>query len=322
MAAVDTTVGIDVRQAHHPIRWQDWVGWAVAVLLAAMFAYFLVTNPNLEWDVVFAWFNAPSIIKALWVTIGLAAVSMVLGTLLGVVLAVMKMSSNRLLSGLSSIYIWFFRGTPLLVQLIFWYNLAALTPTLGIGIPFGGPMLVEWRTNDVITPLTAAILGLALNEAAYMAEIIRGGLLSVDQGQREAAAAYGMTPGRALRRVVLPQAMRAIVPATGNQLITIVKATSQVSVIAMSDLLYTVQSVYNRTFQTIPLLLVAVLWYLIVTTVLNIVQSFIEYHYARGNNRDQHGLAHVVMSRVGKRTDEPAKPELAAAVEEATGEQR
>lgn len=304
----ESNVGIDVRQAHQPIRWGQWLGRAVALLLFAMLVHFLVTNKNLEWSVVWAWFRAPSVGKALAVTLGLAAVSMVLGTLLGVVLAVARMSANRLLSAVAGAYVWFFRGTPLLVQLIFWYNLAALQPKLGIGIPFGGPMLVEWSTNTVITPLTAAILGLALNEAAYMAEIIRGGLLSVDNGQREAAAAYGMTPTRALVRVVLPQAMRSIVPATGNQLINMVKATSQVSVIAMSDLLYTVQSVYNRTFQTIPLLIVAVLWYLVITTVLNIVQSFIEYHYSRGTGAAQHSLASVVMSRVSGRRRTPAIP--------------
>lgn len=294
--------GIDVSRARQPIRWGQWLGRFVALLLAAMLVHFLITNQRFEWSVVFAWFRAPSVIKALGVTLGLAAVSMVLGSLLGVVLAVMRMSHNRLLSGISGAYIWFFRGTPLLVQLIFWYNLAAVQPVLGIGVPFGGPMLVEWSTNTVITPLTAAILGLALNEAAYMAEIVRGGLLSVDHGQREAAAAYGMTPLRSLLRVVLPQAMRSIVPATGNQLISMVKATSQVSVIAMSDLLYTVQSVYNRTFQTIPLLIVAVLWYLIVTSVLNVVQSFIEYHYARGSAGQQRSLAAIVMGRFVGRT--------------------
>ncbi|MVA74641.1 ABC transporter permease subunit [Auraticoccus sp. F435] len=262
-----------------------------------MIVHFLVTNPNFEWGTVWAWFRAPSIGRALWTTLWLAAVSMVLGTLLGVFLAVARMSANRLLNGLAGVYIWFFRGTPLLVQLIFWFNLAALLPQIGIGVPFGGPKLVSWSTNDLITPLTAAILGLALNEAAYMAEVIRGGLLSVDPGQREAARAFGMSSGRALRRVVLPQAMRAIIPPTGNQLISMVKATSQVSVIAMADLLYTVQSVYNRTFETIPLLIVAVLWYLIVTSVLNVVQAFIEDHYARGE-RGTTGLPAMVRRRL------------------------
>ncbi len=316
-------VGHDVAEAREPIRWGQWVARAVALLLVAMLLHFLVTNPKFEWDVVLAWFRAPSIIKALGVTLGLAAVSMILGTALGVVLAISRMSSNRLLSGAATAYIWFFRGTPLLVQLIFWYNLAALVPTLGIGVPFGGPKLVELSTNQVITPLTAAILGLALNEAAYMAEIVRGGLLSVDNGQREAAYAFGMSPGRALRRVVLPQAMRSIIPATGNQLISMVKATSQVSVIAMADLLYTVQSVYNRTFQTIPLLLVAVLWYLLVTSVLNVVQSFIEYHYARGSGAQADSLAaRVIRLRDRGRRVAPVEQPVAEPVSDLGGDQR
>ncbi|MBZ4138425.1 amino acid ABC transporter permease, partial [Escherichia fergusonii] len=142
------------------------------------------------------------------------------------------------------LYIWFFRGTPLLVQLIFWYNLSTLFPEISVAIPFG-PTLASWNTNDLITPMTAAIAGLALNEAAYMAEIIRGGLLSVDKGQIETTEAFGMTRTRALRRIIIPQAMRSIVPPTGNQLISMIKATSLVSVIAMADLLYSVQAVYN-----------------------------------------------------------------------------
>lgn len=279
--AVGEPLASDVSEAKTPIRIGQWVSRAIVAYVVVIVAIFIATNPGFQWDIVFAWFTAPSIIRGLWTTLWLAAVSMVIGTLLGVVFAVMRMSSNRLVSGVAAVYIWFFRGTPLLVQLILWYNLAALLPRLSIGIPYVVDWL-SWSTNSIITPVTAAILGLSLNEGAYMAEVIRGGLLSVPAGQTEAARAFGMSPARALRRVVLPQAMRSIVPPTGNQVISMVKATSQVSVIAMSDLLYTAQSVYNRTFQIIPLLLVAVLWYLIVTSILNVVQSFIERHYARG----------------------------------------
>lgn len=273
--------GTDVARARTRFRWQQWIARIVVLVLVVLLVKLLVTNPRFEWDVVLAWFRAPSIIKALWTTLWLSAVSMAVGLVLGVVLAVMRMSQNRLLRGVAGAYIWFFRGTPLLVQLIFWFNLAALIPRFNFGIPFG-ETLWSVQTNSLITPLTAAILGLGLNEGAYMAEIIRGGLLSVDRGQHEAAKAFGMDSGRALRRVILPQAMRSIIPPTGNQLISMVKATAMVSVIAMADLLYTVQSVYNRTFQTIPLLLVAVLWYLIVTTILNVLQSIIEDYYSRG----------------------------------------
>ena len=185
-----------------------------------------------------------------------------------------------------------FRGAPLLVQLIFWYNLSTVFPVIALEIPWG-PVLAQWNTNDLITPLTAAIAGLALNEAAYMAEIIRGGLLSVDRGQMETAQAFGMTRFRALRRIVIPQAMRAIVPPTGNQLISMIKATSLVSVIAMGDLLYSVQAVYNRTFEVVPLLMVAVLWYLLVTSILNVGKSAIERFYARGD----HGAGRVGPAR-------------------------
>lgn len=285
--------GRDVAGATSRIRWGQWVARIVVVVIAALLVKFLVTNDNFEWSVVWAWFQAPSIIKGLWTTLWLAAVSMALGLVFGVLVALARMSSNHLLRGVAGVYIWFFRGTPLLVQLIFWFNLAALLPRISVGIPFG-PQFHSWDTNHLITPVTAAVLGLGLNEVAYMAEIIRGGLLSVDPGQREAAKAFGMNGSRAMRRVVLPQAMRSIVPPTGNQLISMVKATAMVSVIAMSDLLYTAQSVYNRTFQTIPLLVVAVIWYLIVTTVLNIAQSFIEYYFSRGSGSHDASFAALI----------------------------
>ncbi|GAB3624561.1 amino acid ABC transporter permease [Mariniluteicoccus endophyticus] len=308
----NVTSGADVAHAHTPIRWGQWVARGVVLVVVLLLAKLLITNPRFEWDVVFAWFRAPSIAKALWTTLWLSAVAMVLGLILGVILAIAKMSQNRLLNAVASVYIWFFRGTPLLVQLIFWFNLAALIPRFNIGMPFSDP---TWslETNKLITPVTAAILGLGLNEAAYMAEIIRGGLLSVDQGQRDAAKAFGMDEGRAMRRIILPQAMRSIIPPTGNQLISMVKATAMVSVIAMADLLYTVQSVYNRTFQTIPLLIVAVLWYLLITSILNIIQSFIEDYYSRGSGGPTSLTASVQAwwrRRVISRTPVPPDPDL------------
>ena len=190
---------------------------------------------------------------------------MVLGSVLGLAVAVARMSKDTLAASLAGLFIWFFRGTPLLVQLIFWYNLSTLFPQDLHRHPVR-PDIGELGYERLITPMTAAIVGLALNEAAYMAEIIRGGLLSVDRGQTETAQAFGMTRARILRRIVIPQAMRSIVPPTGNQLISMIKATSLVSVIAMADLLYSVQSIYNRTFEIIPMLLVAVFWYLLITS--------------------------------------------------------
>jgi polar amino acid transport system permease protein len=272
----------DVKRAHRPFPLVKVALWAVTVAVAAGFAYIVAVNPNFGWPVVAQYFFDPTVMQGLSVTLGLTVVAMILGIVLGLLLAIARMSKDRLASYLSGLFIWFFRGTPLLVQLIFWYNMSTLFPRISIGI-------ASWNTNDLITPLTAAILGLALNEAAYMAEIIRGGLLSVDKGQAETAEAFGMTRARALWRIVIPQAMKSIVPPTGNQLISMIKATSLVSVIAMADLLYSVQSIYNRTFEIIPLLLVAVLWYLLITSILNIGQGAIERYYSRGERGQQAG---------------------------------
>lgn len=272
----------DVAGARRRIDWLNAGLWVAALAIAAKLIWAGAENSAFEWAVVGEWFFAPTILRGLEVTLGLTVVAMTFGIAIGVLLAVARMSRSRLLRGIAWGYIWFFRGTPLLVQLIFWYNMSALVSAISLGVPFG-PALVTWKTNDIITPLTAAFAGLALNEAAYMAEIVRGGLLSVDPGQLDTARAFGMTEGRALRRIVIPQAMRAIVPPTGNQVISMIKATSLVSVIAMADLLYSAQAVYNRTFQVIPLLLVAVIWYLLITSLLNVGQGFIERHFARGD---------------------------------------
>lgn len=275
----------DVAFARSAPPYGRWISWILVLVIAANFLWLVATNPNFEWNVVLQWFTEGSVMKGLQVTLGLTVVSMILGTLLGLLLGVWRLSENKLLSGLSSLYIWFFRGTPLLVQLIFWYNLSTLFPTISLTIPWTDITFASWNTNDLITPLTAAIAGLALNEAAYMAEIIRAGLLSVDNGQVETTQAFGMSRSRALRRVIIPQAMRSIIPPTGNQLISMIKATSLVSVIAMGDLLYSVQAVYNRTFEIIPMLMVAVIWYLFITSILNVGQSAIERYYARGTTR-------------------------------------
>ncbi|UWU24229.1 amino acid ABC transporter permease (plasmid) [Rhizobium sp. CB3171] len=273
----------DVAHAHKPFPAGRVGAWVVVLIIAAYFAWSVAGNENFGWPVVARYFFDPVVIGGLYVSLGLTVVAMIIGVVLGLLLAVARMSKDHLASSLASLFIWFFRGTPLLVQLIFWYNLSTLFPTLSIGIPFFGPTFVSWDTNSVISPMTAAIAGLALNESAYMAEIIRGGLLSVDKGQFETAEAFGMTRARALRRIIIPQAMRSIVPPTGNQLISMIKATSLVSVIAMADLLYSVQSIYNRTFEVIPMLLVAVTWYLLITSVLNIGQSYVERYYSRGD---------------------------------------
>ena len=265
----------------HPGR---WVASVVIAVLAAMFVHGLVTEKGYGWGVVGQYFFSRRVLDGLVLTIELTVIAMAIGIALGIVLAVMRLSPNPLVSGSSWVYIWFFRGTPLLVQLLFWYNLAALYPKLGLGIPFG-PQFVSGSANSFITPFAAAIFGLGLNEGAYMAEIVRAGFLSVDEGQTEAAQSLGMTRLQTMRRVVLPQAMRVIIPPTGNETISMLKNTSLVSVIAVTELLYSVQLIYAANYQTIPLLIVASLWYLIVTTLLTIGQFYIERHYARGSSR-------------------------------------
>lgn len=265
----------------HPGR---WAAAAVVAVLAVMFVHGLATERGYRWSVVGQYFTSSQVLSGLALTAELTVIAMAIGIAGGIVLAVMRMSANPLVGSASWLYIWFFRGTPLLVQLLFWFNLAALYPRLGLGVPFG-PQFASGSANTFITPFTAAVLGLGLNEAAYMAEIVRAGFLSVDDGQTEAAYSIGMSRMQALRRVVLPQAMRVIIPPTGNETISMLKNTSLVSVIAVTELLYSVQLIYSRTYQTIPLLIVASLWYLIVTTVLTIGQHYVERHYARGSTR-------------------------------------
>jgi polar amino acid transport system permease protein len=261
-----------------------WVLTVLVLVLVAQLLHGFATNPNFEWSVVRQYMAAPVILSGLVMSLLLTAVCMLLGTVLGIVIAAFRRSDIAVLQAIGSAYVWVFRGLPPLVQLIFWFNLGALMPRLGIGIPFG-PTLASWQTNLVITAMVAAVLGLSLNEGAYMAEIIRAGLMSVDHGQHEAAQALGFGRAHTFRRIAMPQAMKFIVPPTGTQVINMVKATSLVSVIAMGDLLYAAQVVYHRTFQTIPLLVVACLWYLIVTSVLSVGQGLLERRYARGDKR-------------------------------------
>lgn len=262
-----------------------WIGGAVVVLIAAMIVQSLIVNPNYQWDVVSTYFFSPQILSGILWTLGLTAGSMIMGIVLGTVLAVMRRSPNLILSGASSLYIWFFRGTPLLVQLIFWYNLATLYPRLSFGIPFTPVVFASVSTNAVISSLTAALLGLGLNQAAYTAEIVRSGILSVPEGQLDSASSLGMTRWMTMRRVILPQAMRVIIPPIGNETIGMLKTTSLVSVLAMPELLYSAQLIYARTYQTIALLIVASLWYLVVTTVLTMIQIPLERHFSRGIGR-------------------------------------
>jgi len=254
----------------------------VLALLGLQLIVFLVSNPRFEWSVVAEHLTLRAVLVGLSVSVVLTVVGMSLGTLVGTVLALLKLGSFRGGRLFAQGYTWLFRGTPLLIQLLFWYNLAYLLPNLTLGIPFG-PTLASWDTNEVITPFIAAVLGLALNEAAYMAEIMRSGILSVDAGQRDAARALGFTPFKTFWRIVFPQAMRIVLPPAGSQVIGMLKGTSLVSVIAMTDLLFSVQTIYNRNFKVVPLLLVAVIWYLAVFTLLSLLQARLERHFSRGH---------------------------------------
>ncbi len=266
----------------HPGR---WVVAVIVLVLVAMLVHWLVFNPALKWSVVRDNLFTSFILTGVERTIVLTIIAMVMGIVFGIVLAVMRLSPNPIVGGFSWVYIWFFRGTPVLVQLLFWYNLPAVVNRLSVGVPFG-PSWFAQDPKTVITQFTAAVLGLGLNEAAYMAEIARAGILSVDEGQTEAAQALGMTRLLTMRRIVLPQAMRVIIPPTGNETISMLKTTSLVSVIGYAELLFSVQIIYGRTFQTIPLLMVASLWYLLLTSVLTVGQYYLERYFARGASRE------------------------------------
>ena len=240
----------------------------------------VIANRNFEWPVVGHYLFSPFILNGLIVTLLLTAAVMVIGICLGLALALLRVLGGPIIALFYSVYVWFFRGTPQLVQLLFWYNLAALYPRYYVGVPILLPNLFSGSTNELIGPLSAALLGLGLNEGAYMAEIVRAGLQAVDDGQVEAARAIGMTPAQVLRRIVLPQAISFIVPPTANQVIGMLKTTSIVSTIAVGELLYSAQIIYSRTFQTIPLLIVACFWYLIATSVLTGLQYVIERAYS------------------------------------------
>ncbi|TIC84900.1 amino acid ABC transporter permease [Nocardioides sp. GY 10113] len=263
----------------HPWR---WVAVAVIAVYAAVAVQFLATNEALRWDLVFGYLFEASILNGLLTTLKITVIAMLVGVALGTVLAVMRQSENPVLRWSAAGYVWLFRGTPILVQLFFWFFLASVLPQISLGVPFG-PELVSWDTNAVITPFVAAVLGLGLNEAAYMAEIVRAGIGGVDKGQTEAAEALGMSPVTTYRRVILPQASRLIIPPTANETITMLKQTSLVLVIGVVDLTTAAQLIYGHNFQQIPLLMVASIWYLSLTTVLTIVQGRLEKRMNRGH---------------------------------------
>lgn len=281
----------------HPGR---WVAIAVLAVLLAMLVKSVITNPGFEWSVVREYIVSPPVLRGVANTLLLTVVSMGVAIVLGIALALMRLSPNPIIRSASAVYTWLFRGTPVLVQLLFWYYMAALFPTMSIGIPFG-PAFATVSTNVLINQFTAAVLGLGLHEAAYMGEIIRGGILSVDEGQVRAGEALGLPRRTIVRRIVLPQAMRVIIPPTGNETIGLLKGSAQVVVIAYSELLTSVTLIYSRTFQTIPLLIVASIWYLAITSILTLIQRRIERHFGRGfGSPGGSGSRRSVLLRTGR----------------------
>ena len=265
----------------HPGR---WVAAVVVLAIAAEVLYTFITAPNLQWGVVGHYLSHRLILQGIVTTLELTVLAMLIGIILGVVLAVMRLSPNPVVSTVSWLYIWFFRGTPVLVQIFFWYNLALVLPHIGIGIPFTS---IQWQanTNALIPAFMAAMLGLGLNEGAYMAEIVRAGLISVEHGQTEAAQALGMTRLLVMRRIVLPQAMRVIIPPTGNETISMLKTSSLAFVASVPELFTRSQQIASATFEVIELAIVASIWYLAMTSILTIGQYYLERRFGRGTQR-------------------------------------
>lgn len=262
-----------------PVRhYGRWLGAAVVLALLALVVV-AFANGDIAWDVVGEYLTYDTIVRGAGMTLWVSVLAMLLGLVLGLTLAVMRLSGNPVLSSVAWGYIWFFRGTPVLVQLYLWYNLSFVFDVLNLGF-------YKNEMNDVMTPFLAALLGLGLNEAAYMAEIARAGILSVDRGQTEAAQALGMKSSKTMRRIVLPQAMRVIIPPTGNEFINMLKTSSLASAIYFQELFRAGDAIGSRTNAVMPMLIVVSVWYLLLTTVFSIGQYYLERHFARGADRE------------------------------------
>jgi polar amino acid transport system permease protein len=282
----------------HPGR---WIAIVVLAVLTAMFVHMLVTNQRFQWTfMVKNMFTAP-VLQGVRATVIVTVVAMALGILLGVGIAVARLSANPILRGAAWVYTWFFRAVPRLVLLLVFGNLGILYKRYSFGIPFDQQIakllglhfngqFFGFDANEWISGLVAGAIGLLLSEAAYMAEIVRAGIQSVDDGQTEAAQALGMRRGKVLRRIVLPQAMRVIVPPTGNEVIAMVKDTSLLAYVPAADLLFQLEATGNRTFQIFPMYVAACLWYLAICSVLMVGQYFLERRFARGHNTSRNRI--------------------------------
>jgi len=259
-----------------------WLATVVVLVVVAQIVHGLVTNPFFQWNRFRYWFVRPVIVDGLVITLKVTAYSAVLGLLGGVVLALMRMSRNPVLQTVSWVYIWLLRSIPLIVLLIFLYNFGALYRTISVGVPFG-PGFFHFSEADLASEMTIAVVAISLNEAAFAAEIVRAGFLSVDQGQQEASAALGLPRGFQMRRIMLPQALRAIIPAYVNQLIGLIKGTSLVYYVSLLDLFGSIETMGSTySGDIVPLLMVATVWYVILTAALSIMQFYVERRFARG----------------------------------------
>lgn len=270
-----------IHARRHP--WRN-LGIVFILLILVTLAWSAATNPGFYWDIAAGYVLDPRVLRGVLLSIEVTVLCMGIGIALGTVLAVMKLSSHWFLVGASTVYIWVFRSIPQLVQLVLWYNLGALYSSITLGIPFTDAF-VEFDTNSLITPFSAAMLGLGLSQAGYTAEVVRSGIMSVGAGQLDAARAVGMSAGQVFRRIVAPQALRVIIPPVGNEYISMLKNTSLLSVIALPELFYSVQLIYSRTYETIPLLMTACFWYLLLVSLFSIGQHFLERRFSRGYAR-------------------------------------
>jgi polar amino acid transport system permease protein len=270
------------------VRRRAVLPWIVAAILTTIMLSVVValaTNPRLDWATTGQWLVNPRIMKGVWVTIQLSVLSMLFGTVLGTVIGIARLSRNRVLRLIAATYVTIFRSVPALLQLLLWGNIGLIIQQVQLGIPFTDVQLFAIDTNDLIAPFTAAVIALALHEAAYVAEIVRGGILGVDVGQREAGAALGMPPGYIMRRVLLPQAFRLIIPPLGNQFVTLIKATSLVAIIAGGDVLTEAQNIAASNYRVIEMLAVATFWYFLLVVAASIGQMFLERVAAKGVRR-------------------------------------
>jgi polar amino acid transport system permease protein len=288
MTVVDSSpsagpAAIDAVPLRHPWR---WVAAVVIVILLGLFLYGVATNPAYRWPIFFEYLFNERILLGVSNTLQLTIYSMVLAIVLGVILSVMRLSPNPVFKAVSWVYLWIFRGTPIYVQLAFWGLIPTIYQKIQLGVPFG-PSFFSFDLQALSIPFLLATLGLALNEAAYMAEIIRAGINSVPEGQSEASTALGMSWGLTMRRTVLPQAMRVIIPPTGNEVISMLKTTSLVTAVPYAFDLYSIatREIAARTFEPVPLLLVASAWYLAVTSIMMVGQYYLERYYSRGASR-------------------------------------